>query len=172
MTSPYWKGDLSHLGIRSLDALFDAARAHARGRGPAHVDGAVYKAHLLAFLHARAPDVWVDFRALLRDRKVQAGGVYPRQWLRTDHCALNGTYADEDAALAAALRASADDAPPEECCPIDLLPFADPVATIHGTKYSRKNIQDWFDRGNVTDPLTGCRLPTTTLYDATGWTAV
>jgi hypothetical protein len=61
-----------------------------------------------------------------------------------------------------------DDADPDGfLCPLTLDWLEDPVFTVDGQTYERKNIQDWFDRGNVTSPLTGKRLLRNGLIDVT-----
>ena len=51
----------------------------------------------------------------------------------------------------------------ELCCPISLELFRDPVATLHGNVYERDAIVAWFEK-HSTDPCTGERLPTTSVY--------
>ncbi len=48
-------------------------------------------------------------------------------------------------------------------CPITQQPFVDPVITSDGHTYERSAIQQWFDTGKRTSPVTGALLPNTTL---------
>jgi hypothetical protein len=65
----------------------------------------------------------------------------------------------------------------ELCCPISLQPFTDPVQTIRGQTYERKEIEKWFKAQQTqqletkpdglaifTDPITNDILPSTELY--------
>lgn len=43
-------------------------------------------------------------------------------------------------------------------CPIGLDIMEDPVMTCDGHTFDKKNIKDWFGRGNKTNPMTGAKL--------------
>ena len=54
--------------------------------------------------------------------------------------------------------------PPDSfCCPISREIMSDPVVTYDGQTYERKEIQEWFDRGNNTSPITNLQLKYLTL---------
>jgi hypothetical protein len=46
-------------------------------------------------------------------------------------------------------------------CPITAEVMTDPVITCDGQTYERRAIEKWFQRGNLTSPMTGLALPTT-----------
>jgi hypothetical protein len=46
-------------------------------------------------------------------------------------------------------------------CPITAEVMMDPVITCDGQTYERQAIEKWFQRGNLTSPMTGLALPTT-----------
>jgi hypothetical protein len=46
-------------------------------------------------------------------------------------------------------------------CPITAEVMMDPVITCDGQTYERRAIEKWFQRGNLTSPMTGLALPTT-----------
>jgi len=48
-------------------------------------------------------------------------------------------------------------------CPMTLEILKDPVVTVDGQVYERSAIQQWFQRGNATSPLTGNHLPSLVL---------
>jgi len=54
--------------------------------------------------------------------------------------------------------AECDAALPEWLCPIPQEVMRDPVITVDGHTYERVSIQEWFDRGNTTSPLTNAVL--------------
>lgn len=161
----YWTGDLTHLGVDTVDDLLREARIAAPSVPP-KIRGAVYKKYLIGFLRHYAPHVWVDFPALLRDGRLEVGGEYPDQWMRATR-SKRASPVDASPPVSPPVDAPPPpvDVPLDLCCPIDLCPLRDPVMTLMGSTYSRANIQDWFDRGHRTDPLTGFQLPTTLLRD-------
>jgi hypothetical protein len=48
--------------------------------------------------------------------------------------------------------------PPDMICPITQMAMTDPVITVDGHTFERKAITEWFNRGNITNPLTGAPL--------------
>lgn len=55
--------------------------------------------------------------------------------------------------------------PNEFLCPISQEIMKDPVLTIDGFCFDRRQIQEWFNKGKKTNPLTGKELPSTTLIE-------
>ena len=67
-----------------------------------------------------------------------------------------------DAAHAQASSASSSPSVPSDLtCPITFELMRDPVVTDDGHTYERGNIQQWFDMGNRTSPITGATLEST-----------
>jgi hypothetical protein len=54
--------------------------------------------------------------------------------------------------------APATQIPDEYCCPITCDPMTDPVIVADGHSYERASIQEWFDHGKNTSPLTNLGL--------------
>ena len=53
--------------------------------------------------------------------------------------------------------------PNEFICPILQIPMVDPVITIDGHTFEKRAIEQWFERGNHTNPMTGLHLEMTIL---------
>ena len=53
--------------------------------------------------------------------------------------------------------------PPDFICPISHSLMEDPVLTSDGFSFDKSSIQEWFNRGNKTNPLTGLALTNTNL---------
>ena len=52
---------------------------------------------------------------------------------------------------------------PEALCPLSLEIYEDPVMAADGFSYERREIENWFARGNRTSPKTNEELPHTFL---------
>ena len=57
------------------------------------------------------------------------------------------------------MQSTHENVPEEYLCPIFHTIMEDPVITIDGYTFEKKAIQEWFSKGNVTNPLTGISLP-------------
>jgi len=183
--------------------------AEARPGPDATTADAVFRRHLVRFLRSACRGVFVDFESLKLHRVATFGGRFPNQWIglprrRGAHAprralaptpavagaaserrlwlAYNGEFADEaaavraavqlsaasppvDAPVASAARGGAEDAdePVELCCPISMQLMRDPVKTASGQTYDRASIAEWFAKRR-TDPMTGQELDTLELH--------
>ena len=161
----------------SFQQLFAAANEHAtlRSYKICPVAHSVYKRHLLNYARECLDDAFFNFSRMRRDGVTELHGGYPNQYLLVTHAqeplnqwtSFNNGLGNEEAFSEAIRQSMSLSAPTELCCPITLEVFRDPVATMRGTVYERKAIEEWFTKHN-TDPCSNQRLLSTVVYpDAT-----